>query len=140
MIRVVWNRAHAVGEIITWTRLFTLTGGYLAVAHYARGVWFTLWVAWISNDAERDYYLRFLTPYLGITAIFVAGIVLGHQRRTKAALTAMLLGLAVSVAMCAYDLSHWERAQQMGGGTGRTYFMWWWYYEPFWYGYKPGNV
>jgi|GEM_PF-2930992 len=118
-------------------RIVVLVLGYLAVAHYCLGLYITTTYMLVSNSPA--IYVRFALPYIGITAIFVTAIVLGHMRKLRWSAILLAAGLLVSVAACVYDF-HNHRYQASGGGTGHQYFIWWWYYEPFWHGYKPGNL
>lgn len=119
-------------------RIFELALGYLGVAHFTFGLYLTVLEARIVPEYWL-YYIIFCLPYLGITLVFLAAVVLAHNRRLRLASLLLTLGLVLSVCMCAYDFSH-HRYHLSGGGTGATYTIWWWYYEPYWYGYKPGNI
>ena len=116
---------------------FVLVMAYLAVAHFAIGLFITLRHL-LASDAQA-IYVRFSLPYIGITGIFVVSIILGHIRRFRWSAFTLALGLLVSTGICLYDFQN-HRYQATGGGTGAQYFIWWWYYEPFWHGYEPGNV
>jgi hypothetical protein len=121
------------------TRMQTLVLvlAYLGVAHFLVGLLLTLRVMFASGST--GIYFRFLLPYLAIIAIFAGSAVLGHVRRFRWSGLLLVLGIVASVGACVYDFQN-HRYQATGSGIGPQYFIWWWYYEPFWHGYKPGNV
>jgi uncharacterized membrane protein YczE len=117
---------------------FALLGvGYLLLAYFSFGIYLTCRL--MRGSGAELLYLTFLAPYLGIFALSILGTVLAHLGRLRWGAVVLGLAVMVAVAACAYDLMH-HRCQITGGGVGETYTIWWWYYEPFWYGYKPGNV
>ncbi len=125
-------------DFASWVGIFTLAFGYLAVAHFVIGLFFTLRLA----NAVPDFALQlviFSLPYMGITLVFVASVVLNHLGRFGWGVLTFVFGLLVSVAVCAYDFQN-ARYQMSGSGHGPDYTIWWWYYEPYWHGYKPGNI
>lgn len=111
--------------------------GYLGLAHFVIGLFLTLRLMF-GSDSPVPYFWYSL-PFIGITGVFVASIVLAHLRRLQGSAVTLIAGLLVSVAACVYDFQN-NRYQVSGTGHGATYTMWWWYYEPFWHGYEPGNV
>jgi hypothetical protein len=111
--------------------------GYLGLAHFAIGIPYTLW--FLLQATSWSYSFRFITPYIIIASLFGMAVTFGQIRRAKIALTMALLGLAATVTMCAFDLSH-GRCQGNGAGIGAQYTIWWWYYEPYWQGYEAGNT
>jgi len=98
---------------------------------------FTLWLGFMWDTLPSE--LVFLLPYLCITALFAGAVAMGHCRRIWPASILLLLGFVVPAALCTYDLSQ-DRYQFMVPGEGKHYTIWWWYYDPFWHGYRPGNV
>ncbi len=111
--------------------------GYMALAHFAIGLYHTFRLALIPDMCSTILWVSL--PYIGITGIFVASVLLGHFHRLRWSTVTLVLGLFVSVAACVYDFQN-HRYQITGGGIGATYTIWWWYYEPFRHGYKPGNL
>lgn len=111
--------------------------GYLGLAHFVIGLFLTLKLMFGSDSPVA--YFWYSLPFVGIAAVFVAAIVLGHFRRLRWSAVTLIVGLLVSVAMCVYDFQN-GRYQITGTGHGAMYTMWWWYYEPFWQGYEPGDV
>ena len=118
-------------------QLFVLVTGYVAAGHFAIGHYFALRL--ILADGHLGTYLWFSFPYVGITTVFVASILLAHKRRLGWSSLLLIMGLLISLGMCAYDFTN-ARWQFVIEGHGRTYIYWWWYYEPSWYGYEPANV
>ena len=116
------------------TRILVLAASYVAVEYFAIGLYWSFRLV-LSGGIGVTYVL----PYVGIAAIFVVAIVLGHTRRVRLSAAALAVGLVVSIAACAYDLRN-GRCQVQGGGVGQTYTIWWWYYEPYWHDYTPGSV
>lgn len=125
-------------DFASWVGIFALAFGYLAVAHFVIGLFFTLRLAKAVPDF-RLHLVIFSLPYMAITGIFAGSVVFGHLGRVRWSALTFVFGLFVSVAACVYDFQN-HRYQISGTGHGPTYTMWWWYYEPFWHGYKPGNV
>ncbi|MEW6253389.1 MAG: hypothetical protein AB1716_22330 [Planctomycetota bacterium] len=80
-----------------------------------------------------------LGPYAAIMLLVAVAFALGFTRWWGRGAVLLAVGLVSSAGLCAYDMLN-HRWQMNGGGTGATYTLWWWYYEPFWYGYRPGNV
>jgi len=122
-------------------RTVVLALGYLALVHFAIGLYHVFRLILFSD--ARATYLWFSLPYIGITGIFVASILLGHIRRLRWSAITLFLGLFVSVAACVYDVRNQRYQFHITGGPavrGPVYVIWWWYCEPFWHGYKPGNV
>ena len=118
-----------------------LVMAYLAVAHYVVGLYFTLRLMLVSDSPA--IHVWFSLPYIGITGIFVASVVLGHLRRLRWSAVALVLGVLVSVATCAYDLKNQRYQIHLTGSPavrGPIYVIWWWYRESFWHGYEPGNI
>jgi hypothetical protein len=66
----------------------------------------------------------FLLPYAGIALLFLAVVILDHFDKGNLALLVSLVGVAIAVLTCAYDIRH-GRAQSNGGGVGHVYTMWW---------------
>lgn len=116
------------------TRILVLALSYLSVGYFAFGLWLSS-ILVRSGGISATFFL----PYVGITAIFVVAIVLGHLGRVRLSAVALGVGLVVSIAACVYDF-HNYRYQLGGGGTGHKYTIWWWYYEPYWHNYRPGSV
>ena len=122
-------------------QIVVLVLGYLAVAHFAVGLYHTFRLV-LFSDAHAAYFW-FSLPYIGITGIFVASIVLGHVRRFRWSAVTLVVGLIVSAAACLYDVKNQRYQIHITGAPvvrGPVYVIWWWYYEPFWHGYEPGNV
>lgn len=117
--------------------IVVLACSYLASVHFAFGIFLTLRLGYATDIPTT--FIWFSLPYIAILGIFVTSIVLGHSRHYRGSIVALVLGLLVSVGACIYDFQNY-RYQIGGGGIGATYTIWWWYYEPFWHGYKPGNV
>lgn len=118
-------------------RLLLLMLAYLGIAHYVVGFGLTLFLAYAVS--MWTYFFVFLLPYAGLMGFFVAAEVLAQKRRLGPSVMIFSLGVVLSMGMFAYDFTH-VRYQISGGGSGPTYTIWWWYYEPYWYGYRPGNV
>jgi hypothetical protein len=110
----------------------------LGVAHFAIGILLVIRLM-IALPMAVGELTWFLLPYFGLLLLFATACILAWQRRLKWSGLALVLALVLSVGMCVYDFRH-HRWQIAGGGTGHTYLIWWWYYEPWWHGYKPGNV
>jgi len=111
----------------------------LGVGHFVLGFLLMIPLIW-SLPGYRVSQTIFSLPYAGLTVLFIASFVTALRDRLRLATYLLAAAFLLSTALCAYDLTHGERAQILGGGVGHTYLFWWWYYEPYWYGYKPGNV
>ncbi len=109
-------------------RIVVLVLGYLALAHFAIGLYHTFRLV-LFTDAHAAYFW-FSLPYIGITGIFVVAVVLGHMRRFRWSAVTLLVGLIVSVAACVYDVKN-QRYQihvtDSPAVRGPIYFTWWWY-------------
>lgn len=125
-------------DLASWLSLFALVFGHLAVIHFAIGLFWTLRYAIAVPDLWLQL-LIFSLPYVAIAGIFVASVVFGYLGRERRSILTFLFGLGVSVAACVYDFKN-HRYQISGTGHGPGYIIWWWYYEPYWHGYKPGNI
>ena len=111
----------------------------LGLAHFLPG-FYCMWLLMTSKCAPRLHYLVFTLPYVGLWLLFATSLVLAVRRRVRWSALVLAVALAISLGLCAYDLTHYHRAQIGGTGQGPVYVLWWWYYEPYWAGYKPGNV
>ena len=118
-------------------QIAVLACSFLASVHFTYGIYLTLRLGF-GIDLPA-HFIWFSLPYIAILGIFITSIVLGLTNRYRGSIVALVLGLLVSVGACIYDFQNY-RYQIGGSGTGATYTIWWWYYEPYWHGYKPGNV
>lgn len=118
-------------------RFSLLFVAYSMIAHFGYG-FFLMSGLMIGNDFFWAY-LRFLIPYCCITAIFVLGAVFTHTNHLAISVSMVALAILLSISLCIYDFTNY-RCQVDGTGHGPIYHMWWWYYEPYWHGYRPGNV
>ncbi len=114
-----------------------LAGSSLLLAHHIVGVYFTLRLELAVGVPLLA--VGSLAPYTGILLLVAVAVTLGFMRRWRWGAALFVTGVLLSAALCAYDLTQ-ARWQINGTGHGATYTLWWWYYEPFWYGYRPGNV
>ena len=132
-----------ITRLVTSKPFLVFSGAVLCLVYYACGIGLTIWIRILEGpESESGTWAgvcTFLAPYLGICLFFVACGLLVLAKRIRSAGVALLIGLALSVAMCAYDFRH-HRYQSRYPGRGHVYYIWWWYSDPFWHGYKPGNV
>ncbi len=130
-----------VGErqVGSWRRIVLLIVAGIGAGHFLLGLLLCIRFLVAIPGAGRPLTV-FSLPYLGLFAAFAWAFAGAARGRMRASTWILLIAVGCSAALCAYDLSHGERAQIMGGGVGHTYLYWWWYYEPYWHGYRPGNV
>lgn len=118
---MIYNRTRRAQTVV-------LVLGYLALAHFAIGLYHMFRMALIT-DAHATY-LWFTFPYIGITGVFALSVVLGHIRRLRWSALTLVVGLIVSVAACVYDVKNQRYQIHISGSPdvrGPVYVIWWWY-------------
>jgi len=121
-------------------QLLLITVSALCLAHFLPGFYCMGLLMTSKLGRGGLYYFLFTLPYVGLWLLFATSLVLAVRRRVRWSALVLAVALVISIALCAYDLTHYHRAQLDGSGHGPLYVFWWWYSEPFWCGYKPGNV
>jgi hypothetical protein len=123
-------------------RICIIFGG-LGATHFVIGIALTLRLAYaasVANDlVPVGYWISFLPPYFVILLLFVGALFCCVRSSLVMSLTLLCAALSLAIILCVYDFAN-DRCQSSGGGSGPLFTMWWWYYEPFFHGYKPGNV
>jgi hypothetical protein len=111
----------------------------LGAIHFMIGFRLMIPLIWWMGRPWLDHAI-FCLPYAGLLLLFLASFGLALRARLRWSAIVLIVALACSAGLCAYDLTHGRRAQILGGGVGHTYLFWWWYYEPYWYNYERGNI
>ena len=125
---------------VTTKQLLLITVSALCAINFLPGFYFTGRLV-AALEGYRVRLLLFSLPYAGLWFLFVASLILSLRKRLRLSAVLLCVGVIASAALCFYDLTHSHRAQITGFGHSPIYFFWFrCYYEPFWYGYKPGNV
>ena len=85
-------------------RAVVLVLGYLMIAHFLLGIFFTAWLMIGVRAYAKGFW--FLFPYVGILTVFVLSVLLAHARRLRWAAVSLVLGLGLSVGACVYDFAN----------------------------------